>query len=365
MYTKRGRVWIGTICNIRCGFCYYYYTGLKTKRTLENMKKQIDIMKKMEMEALDFTGGEPTIIPEIFELASYAREKEFKIICTLTNGLRMADKDFTKRLIESGLNEVLFSVHGCCKEEHDRLTQVNGSFEKLSKAIENIKQAEIPFRINCTVSAINYRNLVNHANLYLKWKPFQVNFILFNDWRTAAFSAEQYCIKYSDAARYVKSAIDILKERIKYVNVRYIPLCFMKGYERHVCDYPQKIYDPFEWSNRVLIRLNTRNWLHPSIYYAYLLYGLVRTYPPFPGSFRDYADDICTALRRKSAYIKPPQCKICRYEKLCDGLEKSYVKFIGTKELVPEEGTKILEPLYFRKDFYKGYDYTIDKSILL
>jgi len=352
-YTKRARIFVGTVCNTRCRFCYYYLTGLKNKRPIENIKKQLDIAKKAGMEAVDFSGGEPTIIPEIFELVKYAKNKGFKIIGIVTNGLRMADKKFVEDIINTGLNDILFSVHGNSKEEHNWLTQVDGSFEKLMLAIKNVQDIGIPFRINTTVTKVNYKSLTEHAKLFVKLKPIQTNFILFNDWETADKISEHFCIKYSDASPYIKKAIDIMKEKIKYINVRYIPFCFMKGYEEHVCDYPQKIYDPFEWSQRILAKLDSKGIIHPLKYYSYLLYGFTKFHPPLKSNLIELAEDTAVAMRR-GTYTKPEKCKKCKYYELCDGLEPSYVKINGIDELKPEIGEKIHDPLYFRKNFYKG-----------
>jgi len=354
-YTKRARVFVGTGCNARCRFCYYYLTGLKDFWSKDVILHEIDIAKEAGMDAIDFSGGEPTIHPDFFELVEYAKSKGFKVICTLTNGLKMADEKFVKKMVDTGINDVLFSVHGHNPEEHDYITQIPGSFKRIIQSIKNFREYNIPFRINCTVTNINYKNLERHAELYSKLEPRQLNLILFNDFELADELTTQFAISYSEAAPYIKKAIDTMEGAIQYINVRYIPFCFMNNYEKHVCDYSQKIFDPFEWSQRMLIRLPATGITPLWKYFGYMIYGFLKTHPKIKLS-REYLEDICVSMRIGD-YVKSEVCKNCKFNKICQGLEKSYVQVFGADELKPIEGETITDPLYFRRDFYAGYEY--------
>lgn len=353
MYTKRARIFVGTMCNARCRFCYYITTGLNEKRPMEDIKRQLDIARNAGMKAIDFSGGEPSAIPEIVEMTGYAKSLGFSTIGMVTNGLRLANAELVKKLAGAGMNDFLFSIHGHNEEEHEYLTRHKGSFKSLMRSIRNLKELGIPFRINCTVTKINYRSLEEHAKLYSELEPMQVNFILFNDWETASSIADEFCVGYSEAAPFIKKAIEILRTKIHDINVRYIPYCFMNGYEQYVCDYSQKIHDPFEWSQRMLIRLDAQGIWPKWKYYLYLLYGALRflRLPHLP--YDEYLEDVSVEIR-KGTYIKPNECKHCMYYELCDGLEKSYVRINGTNELKPEFKEKIKDVLYYRRDFYSS-----------
>lgn len=351
VYTKRARVFIGTACNIRCRFCYYYYTDLKQRRPPEDIKKQLELCKKNNMDSIDFSGGEPTVIPELPELIKKARKEGFKGVGIVTNGQRLSDPKYAEKIITAGLTDVLFSVHGCSPEEHDYITQIPGSFKRLMTGIQNVKKLGVPFRINCTVTRINYKNLEQHARLYLNLQPLQVNFILFNDWETADKLADNLSVRYSKAAPYLKKAIRLLEGKVDYVNVRYIPFCFMRGFEKHVCDYPQKIHDPFEWSQKMLLRLTANETMPGWKYHLHLIYGLLHYGRTPRNGVENYAEDAFVSLRRNT-YIKTEKCRNCRYYRLCDGLERTYVDIWGDSELKPRKGEEIKDPLYFRKSFY-------------
>lgn len=302
------------------------------------------------MEAVDFSGGEPTVHPDFLELVGYAASKGFDSVCMLSNGILLSDKELARNAVRAGLNDVLFSLHGHDRKTHERATRSPGSFDKILRAIGNIRESGTSFRINCTVSRLNYESLRMHARLYRDLSPGQINFILFNDFESAHEVAHDYAVRYSEAAPHIKEAVAILRESVPYVNIRYVPFCFFEGFEKHITNYPQKIFDPFEWSQRLLLRLPASGIASPWRYWGSLAYGLLRFRPRFRLE-RAYLEDICVRMCL-GKYVKPASCRACRFHKICQGLEKSYVRLFDVKELRPVRGEKITDPLHFRQDFY-------------
>lgn len=349
--TKRVKIWTGHGCNLRCRFCYYLdFVKLKNP-SFKKVKEQLDVAKKQGIVAVDFSGGEPTIRPDFIDLVRHAKKLGFKTICTLTNGIVLANKEYAKKAVEAGLNEVLFSVHGCDAKNHDWLTQFPGAFKRIMMAIDNLKELGVPFRANVTVTSGNYKFLDKHVKIFLKKKPFQVNFIVFNDWCGAKKVARELSVKYSVAAPRLKKAIDNLKKKIKYINVRYIPFCFMRGYEKYVCDHQQKLYDLYEWYPPLRSCFEYEHFM----WYIGILNKLTKL--PLINNLIKFGfrltENPIELLNIARYYRKSKSCRNCKYGKICDGLEKTYAQIIGFKELRPEKGKKIQNPMFYRKDFYK------------
>ena len=134
------------------------------------------------------------------------------------------------------------------------------------------------------------------------------------------------------------------------VNVRYIPFCFMDGYERFVCNHKQVKFDRFEWVPRVRARLETQNNMLRYIGivgYGFIFGGVYKNI--FRMRPKDILDESVVEALRHWFYKKPPDCKRCRFDPICDGVEHTYAKRFGLKELSPKEGEKIADPIYFRK----------------
>jgi MoaA/NifB/PqqE/SkfB family radical SAM enzyme len=345
--TKRVKIPTGPRCNIRCRFCYYWDALGAENPSTGHIKSLLGYAIKHGIIDIDFSGGEPTMRKDFPELVAYAKELGFRQICVITNGLIMARKKYIKRLVESGLNEVLFSLHGHDAGMHDYLTQIPGSFEKIIKAIQNAKELGIRIRTNSVMTRPNYKYLPRLAKLLLRIHPNAVNFISFNDWCSAYKKVSEMSCKYSELAPCVKKAIDILNPKIEKVTVRYVPFCFMQGYEKYVCNLLQKKYDPDEWVEGVKDRLVSgavRHWFH-------IIRGLIvnRPFNRIHG-FNNLFDEIILEQMREG-YVKDKGCKKCKYYNICDGLEKSYARVIGLDEISPVPGRQISDPMYFRGDY--------------
>jgi sulfatase maturation enzyme AslB (radical SAM superfamily) len=339
--TKRARIFTGMECNARCIMCYYQ--GAQAHRSIDDIRHQIDCAGSYGMTTIEYSGGEPSVRKDLPELILYAKAKGMRV-GMVTNGIRLADKAYLKVLRTAGLDEALFSIHGSSAEQHDDITQVKGSFEKIIQGVRNAKELGLEVRANTTVTKVNYLTLSRHAALFNELRPSNVNFILFNDWCLAKDVADKYCVKYSEAAPHIQSAITLMRGNVETINVRYIPFCFMNGYEQYVTNYPQKIYDPYEWSQILLSRFGEFN--------SFNLKATLKHYLQIPYGFliKPTADleDLYVAVRRKKCYVKPQKCKACRHEPICDGLQKTYYKMHGDAELQPKHGTKTTNPTEYR-----------------
>ena len=92
-----------TSCNCRCDFCYNQNSFAKNGRddnglSTAELKKIIDIVSDAGIERIRFTGGEPLLRKDIFELASYAKEKNLQTVLN-TNGM-LIDKQKGEKISE-------------------------------------------------------------------------------------------------------------------------------------------------------------------------------------------------------------------------------------------------------------------------
>ena len=345
--THRYWVHVGDSCNLRCRFCYYIDSfGKRNDKTTSEIKKEIDFLKKKGINRLDFTGGEPTIRKDIFDLIKYAKENGFVEIGIITNGFLLNNMDFCKKLKEAGLNDTLFSIHSVNPETHDYLTQVKGSFDKLIQGIKNIQELGIQVRTNTTVTKKNYTEMPALAEFLKKLKVDRVNLILFNPAEDAASHAKEYTEKYELVSDYLKKAIDILKDNVRKITIRYIPFCFMKSYEEFVCNQYQQIYDNYEADN--LFREYERNGFKVVAYH--LAHGLPYYFNRLFGqSLKETLRQARVKATEKRAYIKNEECSKCSARNICEGLHKKYVELFGSSSLKAIEGKALKNPLDFRR----------------
>jgi MoaA/NifB/PqqE/SkfB family radical SAM enzyme len=318
---------------------------------IECLKSELVRARKYGARDVDFTGGEPTIRKELPELIAFARNLGFRDICIITNGQMLSNQSYCEELVEQGLNDVLFSIHGL-NETHDQLTRVPGSFRRITEAVENVKKLGVKFRTNTTVVKHNFRQLPEMGDFFLKLKPDAVNFIMFNPWYSPGSQKEEVTSRYSESAPFLKKAVDALAPEIKRVTVRYIPYCFMEGYEKYICNFPQRKYDTDEWSHSTRFRLDSK------FFWGSILYRTVRYRVP-PKRFSDIddlADHVLVRQEQRSLHVKAEECPTCRYYEICDGVKKGYAQLFGLSEVNPVKGERIKDPMYFRGPYLNNHD---------
>lgn len=347
--TRRVKIVTGLKCNIKCVFCYYRDNLQAPNRSFVEIEKDLRYAYRHGIREVDFSGGEPTVHPELPALIAQAKSLGMERVCIISNGLRLAKPEYVRCLKTAGLDEVLFSVHGSHAGIHDEITQVAGSFEKLSRGMANAAEASLEVRINTVVNRLNYEDLDKLSKLALSYQPIQCNFITLNDWCFAKHLIDKFMITYTEMAPALKAACDILDPHVPAVNVRYIPFCFMKGYERFVCNHRQVLYDPYEWVPRVRCRLEEQN--NAIRFLAILGYGFFMA-----GGWKkagriawpDLLDRCVVEGLRVHYYRKGAQCKGCSHRELCDGVEKTYAEKFGFVELKSLSGEYLPDPLAYR-----------------
>ena len=351
--TERVDINVGYSCNERCSFCYYIQTIKDRQKekdlTTDQVKSRMEYIRSKGIKTLEFTGGEPTIRTDLIELVKFAKSLGFESISMISNGVRLSQPTYAKACVEAGIDDYLISIHGHEKGVHDRVTEIPGSFDKAVEAVKNLMKYPVKVRANCVISGLNYKGSVETLALYHSLGLQTANFILFNpiveaDWR----SAPELNVRYSDAAPYLKKAIDLYKDKINKITVRYIPFCLMQGYEQYVTNMPQIQYDPDEWN--YLIRTTIREG--KLITTAALLIGMA-LYPTKKRSlqhgwntFKHEGIKYFLQIKNKT---KGSECKKCSYNLICDGLWRKYEELNGFGELKAVPGATISDPTHFLK----------------
>ena len=73
-------------------------------------------------------------------MLAFAKKVGFETIMFVTNGIKFADKEFCKRVIDMNIvDHIVFSIHSHNPALHDELVAHRGAHEKLMKGIENLR----------------------------------------------------------------------------------------------------------------------------------------------------------------------------------------------------------------------------------
>lgn len=142
-------------CNLSCRHCRGSSTSQKPAGELTTREAMhfIDEISQMGKPILILSGGEPLVREDIYDLATYANKKGLPVALA-TNGT-LVTPEVASRLKEVGIRRISVSLDGASPETHDDFRCMPGAFEGAMRGIDAIKQADISFQINTTITKRN------------------------------------------------------------------------------------------------------------------------------------------------------------------------------------------------------------------
>ena len=152
-------VWnITRTCNLRCVHCYND-SGFGKKCndvTNEEAKEIIDDLAEFGVPSILFSGGEPLMREDLFDLIQYANDKGLRTVISTNGTLITADK--AKLIKKSCVSYVGISLDGI-GPINDKFRGVAGAFERAVKGIRNCKDLGIRVGLRLTLTQRNLRDL--------------------------------------------------------------------------------------------------------------------------------------------------------------------------------------------------------------
>lgn len=130
-------VWNSTkTCNLKCQHCYMNSDSQKYQNelTTEEAKSFIDDLADFRVPVLLFSGGEPLIRPDFFELAEYAQKKGVRP--TLSTNGTLITPEVAARIKSIGIGYVGVSLDGL-QDVNDKFRGVEGAYAKAMAGIQN------------------------------------------------------------------------------------------------------------------------------------------------------------------------------------------------------------------------------------
>ena len=156
-------VWNSTrTCNLKCVHCYMDSDARKYKGELstQEAKRFIDDLAEFKVPVLLFSGGEPLIRPDFFELAEYARDKGIRP--TLSTNGTLITREVAQRIKDIGVGYVGISLDGL-REVNDKFRGRPGAFQAAMQGIKNC--VEVNQRVGLRFT-INSHNLAEMDNIF-------------------------------------------------------------------------------------------------------------------------------------------------------------------------------------------------------
>ena len=132
---------VNTGCNLNCPICFAN-AGAGYSLTLEQVEGMLDRFVETEgdPEVVQFSGGEPTIHPQLLEMVQAAQDRGIRQVMINTNGVRIArDQRFLDRLAK--LNPVIYFQFDGLRDETYRTIRGEDMLDLKLKALDRLNQA--------------------------------------------------------------------------------------------------------------------------------------------------------------------------------------------------------------------------------
>ncbi|MBM7855571.1 putative heme d1 biosynthesis radical SAM protein NirJ2 [Desulfohalotomaculum tongense] len=154
-------------CNMYCEHCYRD-AGAKVEEELntEEGKALIDEIVKAGFKILIFSGGEPLMRDDIFELVEYARFKGLRPVLG-TNGTLITPQ-VARLLKKAGAMGVGISLDSVDAAKHNRFRNAENAWQDALQGMRSCREAGLPFQIHTTVVDWNYDEVEELTDLAVK-----------------------------------------------------------------------------------------------------------------------------------------------------------------------------------------------------
>jgi len=130
--------------------------------TTEQIKRGLDILKKLDVVDIVFSGGNPLLRDDIDEILRYASRSFVTTI--YDNGSMAVKKIEALRHVDF----VAISLDTMDAEKCDYAKGVEGSWDKAIQAIETLRRENVFVSVSPTISQFNIREIVDLTNHFLR-----------------------------------------------------------------------------------------------------------------------------------------------------------------------------------------------------
>jgi AdoMet-dependent heme synthase len=147
-------------CNLECIHCRRIDVSkqlMKSDMSTEESFRFIENLASFAKPILVLSGGEPLFRPDIFDIASHARDCGLTVALA-TNGT-LIDEAMARKIVGAGIRRVAISIDGADEVTHDAFRKQPGSLAAAISGFRNLRKLGMSMQINCTVTKHNVHQI--------------------------------------------------------------------------------------------------------------------------------------------------------------------------------------------------------------
>lgn len=300
-------------CNAKCPFCFNPPDAapeLERGLPLPDLARRLLGGWREGFRAVKFIGGEVTVRDDFPQILALARRVGYRSVQLTTNGIRLADPAYAKKIVALGVNKVRFSIHGHTPELHDRLVAVPGALAKIEKAAKILKPLGVSLGVNYVLNRVNaaaFPDTLEWLNETLGIDDVIVYFIRYQGFGALPANKDLLRLRFSEAVGPVREGFARRRARGATIFPQLIHFapCVAPELAEHMLDWTK---DPLDagrgvtQSDRVTLPDGSEGLIH----------------------------DVTNNGKRAV-----PACAACALKDRCLGIEENYAAEFGADEFLP------------------------------
>jgi radical SAM protein with 4Fe4S-binding SPASM domain len=324
-------VWnITRACNLKCVHCYNDSGAAKADDELSTTQAKIvlDDLAQFGVPSVLFSGGEPLMRPDLFEIIHYAVERGLRAVIS-TNGT-LISADVAKKIKQHRVSYVGISLDGI-GHINDKFRGVSGAFERAVEGIKNCQDAGVRIGLRLTLTKRNVQDLESLFEFFEAGKIERACFyhfvpsgrgaVIADEDLTHAQTREAVDIILAKTRQYKQAGrtTDILTVD-NHVDGVYVYLKLRKEDPARA----EEVYKLLSWNGGGLYSsgvgigcIDFHGKVHPDQFWWHYDLGDVRN-KPFSEIWTDMNDPILRGLKNRRRYVKG-RCRLCRFFNMCGG----------------------------------------------
>lgn len=339
-------------CNLNCLHCYSYSQRNVqcSELTTTEAKSLISQLAEVHCPVVLFSGGEPLLRKDLFELLAEAAKLGLRSVLS-TNGT-LIDSAVAEKLSDVGLNYVGISLDGN-QAVHDNFRAAKDSFKAAIEGVENCKKAGLKTGLRFTITKSNCDQVGFIFDIAISTGVRRICF--YHLVRTGrAEQLENQTLNSDQTRQVVDTIIEKTEDSVKkgcldeiltvgnHADGPYL-LVKMKKQSNHLYDKARELL-LLNGGNRTGERIGCISWdgtVHPDQFWRNYSLGNVKD-NPFGQIWHNSSEPVLNKLRNKKKF-SAQKCRMCRWFDLCKG----NFRFLNNR---PEDEHWLNEPACYLKD---------------